>query len=153
LADAKEELKNRLQANKGDNPCAKLFGGLKNALKKLDESNIVFRSMGGPISLNGRTLASQILRDAVTNGKNITINSDGRFKANNGELPVTGWPGLRATNLNYYGLSDIASAAFILAHELGHRTGKLEDDSIKAKDPEAATDRNVLRIFESCFKN
>jgi hypothetical protein len=97
--------------------------------------------------------ASQILRDAVTNGKNITISSDGRFMANNGELPVTGWPGLRATNLNYYGLSDIASAAFILAHELGHRTGKLEDDSIKAKDPEAATDRNVLRIFESCFKN
>jgi hypothetical protein len=58
-----------------------------------------------------------------------------------------------ATNVNYYGMDDIRSAAFILAHELGHRTGKLEDDSIKAKDPAGAEDRNRSRVYEACFKD
>ncbi|HEU4511117.1 MAG TPA: DUF4214 domain-containing protein [Pyrinomonadaceae bacterium] len=153
LADAKNDLMNRLGANNGDNPCAKLFGGLKNALKKLKESKIAFQSMGGPISLDGRTIApNPPLIDAVTRGKNITINSDGRFMANDGTLPVMGRPGMVAVNVNYYGLDDIESAAFILAHELGHRTGKLEDDSFKAKDPDAVTKRNNQRVYDACFK-
>lgn len=49
-------------------------------------------------------------------------------------------------------MNDIASAAFILAHELGHRTGKLEDDSGKSKDPEGAEGRNMQRIYDACFK-
>lgn len=36
LADALGDLRSRLEANGGDNPCAKLFGGIKNALKKLE---------------------------------------------------------------------------------------------------------------------
>ena len=153
LADAQAELRRLLQANDGNNPCAKFFGGLKNALEKLDKSNIGFRSMGGPISLDGLTVAPLTLRDAVTNGKNITINSDGRFMANNGTLPIMGRPGMVANNVNYYDLNDIGSAAFILAHELGHRAGKLENDSVKAKDPEGATARNNTRVYEACFKN
>lgn len=73
--------------------------------------------------------------------------------AYNGTLPVMGRPGMVVTNVNRYGLDDIASAAFILAHELGHRTGKLKDDSIKAKDPESVADRNNQRVYEACFKN
>jgi len=154
LNDAKTDLKKRLGGNNGDNSCAKLFGGLKNALKKLEESTISFRSMGGPISLDGVSiLSSKPVVDAVTNGKKITINSDGRFMANNGTLPVTGRPGMIVSGVNYYDLDDIASAAFILAHELGHRTSKLEDDSTKAKDPEGANERNRQRVYEACFKN
>ena len=154
LADAKEDLRGRLEANKGDNSCAKLFGGLKNALKKLDESEIGFRSMGGPMSLDGHTISpNPPLREAVTIDKKITINSDGPFMANNGTLPVMGRPGMVVKNVNYYGLDDIGSAALILAHELGHRTGKLEDDSDNAKDPAGASDRNNQRVYEACFKN
>jgi hypothetical protein len=154
LADATGNLKERLGANNGDNPCAKLFGGLENALKTLRESKIEFRSMGGPISLDGVTIANNPpLIGAVTNGKSITINSDGPFMANNGTLPVMGRPGMVATNVNHYGLNDIGTAAFILAHELGHRTGKLEDDSISAKDPEGAGGRNHQRVYEACFKD
>ena len=153
LAAAMVELKKRLEANGGDNPCAKLFGGLKDALKKLKESKITFRSMGGPISLDGVRIAPVTLIDAVTNGKNITINSDGRFMADNGALPVMGRPGMLAAGVNYFGLDDVGSAALILAHELGHRTGKLEDDSDKAKDPEGAEERNANAVYEACFKN
>ena len=109
--------------------------------------------MGGPISLDGRTVAPVQVIDAVTNGRNIRINSDGPFMANNGTLPIMGRPGMVATNVNRYGLDDIPSAAFILAHELGHRASKLENDSIKAKDPEGAAARNNNRVYEACFKN
>jgi hypothetical protein len=129
------------------------FGGLKNALKKLDESKISFRSMGGPISLDGRTISPTPVMDAVTNDKKITINSNGRFMAHDGTLPVMGRLGMVVLNVNHYGLDDVASAAFILAHELGHRTGKLEDDSNKAKDPNSVADRNNEKIYEACFKN
>ena len=56
-----------------------------------------------------------------------------------------------ATNVNYYGLGDVASAALILAHELGHRTGRLKDEN-KAKNPEGAQDENNQRVYEACFK-
>lgn len=153
LAAAKAELIKRLQANKGDNPCAKLFGGLENALKKLNESKITFRSMGGPISLDGRTIAPIDLTDAHTKGKEVTINTDGRFMAEDGTLPVMGRPGALVPNVNYFGLDDVASAALILGHELGHRTGKLEDER-KAKDPEGAQDaqgRNNQKVYDACF--
>jgi hypothetical protein len=147
-------LKERLSANKGDNPCAKLFGGLEKALKALDDSKIEFRSMGGPISLDGVTISQNpAVIGAITKGKNVTINTDGPFMANNGTLPVMGRPGIVARNVNHYGLDDIGSAAFILAHELGHRTGKLEDDSLKAKDPEGAAERNNQRVHDACFKD
>ena len=49
-------------------------------------------------------------------------------------------------------LYDTASAAFILAHELGHRTGKLKDER-KAEDPGGANDENNQQVYEACFKN
>jgi len=57
-----------------------------------------------------------------------------------------------AANVNHYGLGDVAPAALILAHELGHRTGKLKDER-KAKDREDANDENNQRVYEACFKN
>ncbi|HEY0730755.1 MAG TPA: hypothetical protein VGD38_21900, partial [Pyrinomonadaceae bacterium] len=151
LAAAIAELRKRLEANKGDNLCAKLFGGLENALKKLNESKITFRSMGGPISLNGKTIAPTPVTDAITRGKEVIINSDGRFMAEDGTLPVMLRPDLKATGVNYFDLDDVGSAALILGHELGHRTGKLEDEE-KAKDRQATNDRNNQRVYDACFK-
>ena len=151
LAAAKAELIKRLEANKGDNPCAKLFGGLQNALKKLNESNIIFRNMGGPISTDGRTV-THAATDASTKDKKVTINLDGAFMAENGTIPVMGRPGV-STNVSYRGLDDVANAALILGHELGHRTGKLEDEN-KAKTPEAAREaqaRNDQKVYDACF--
>jgi hypothetical protein len=154
LADAKIELKNRLQANNGDNPCARLFGGVTNALKKLDESIITFRSMGGPISRDGITLEQDPpLTDAITLKRSIAINSDGRFMAIDGAIPLMGRPGMAVAGVNYYRLGDIESAAFILAHELGHRTGKLENDGNDDKDQMGAEGRNNERVRKACFKD
>lgn len=150
LAAAIAELKKRLEANNGDNPCANLFGGLKNALKRLDESKITFRSMGGPVPQPGNVVSPNGPPDAITNGKKITINTDGRFMADNGTLRAMGRPDLIVPNVNKFGLDDVASAALILGHELGHRTGKLEDEE-KAKDPEGASDRNDQRVYDACF--
>jgi hypothetical protein len=80
----------------------------------------------------------------------VTINTDGAFMAENGTIPIMGRPD-KAVNVDQFNLGDdVAIAALILGHELGHRTGKLENENT-AKDPDEAQARNDKRVYDACF--
>lgn len=157
-------LLSRLNANKGKNPCAKAFGGLKKALSKLNGSNFSFKDLGGPVLLGDRTLYSS--PDAATDGENIIINTKGRFYMENLSLPFSNAPG-RMTDLSRFDYGtpgnmvdindDVVAASFVLAHELGHRAGTYKNDNKDAVNDKYGTGaektaRNNQKIYDACFK-
>jgi hypothetical protein len=88
----------------------------------------------------------------------ITINSDGRFMAINGTIPLTEAlatpisPGDRMSGASLYNLGDVETAALVLGHELGHRRnifGKDEEDG----GDEKKSDRNTQKVYDACFKD
>jgi YD repeat-containing protein len=113
--DAYNEFWNRLHANKGKNLCADLFGGVKNAEKALKGMKFSF----GPIEGGA---------GAKTLGKNVTIDPNGVFMGTTGSETIQVGFNLRDRQGYYIILNNIQAAAFLLAHETGHRAGKLRTD-------------------------
>ncbi len=143
LTDALDEVRRRLQ-----NPeCAKLFGGEKNAVKKLNELNFK------PGTLKTGNIAK-------IEGKDVTLDS-GRFTAQGGKLAfasnikestVQGYPSTSFT-LGTLTLTGTTFGAFILLHELGHRTkiyGKYDNDGGSQYD-NLPTGANNEKIRAACF--
>jgi RHS repeat-associated protein len=114
LNAALTELKGRLEANGGDNPCAKFFGGLKNAQKKLNE--LMKSHRFGPTEPGA---AAEVSPKGV-----LTIDPQGPFMDTTNKVDIH-----VSTKGAYITLGSIQAAAFFLAHELGHKTNKLINDS------------------------
>jgi hypothetical protein len=113
--DAYNEFWKRLHANNGKNPCADLFGGVKNAENALKGTKFSFGPTEGGAS-------------AVTLGKNVTIDPNGIFMGTSGSQTIQVGFNLRDKQGSYITLNDVQAAAFVLAHETGHRAGKLRSD-------------------------
>jgi hypothetical protein len=138
MTDARTDFKKRLEANKGDNPCAKLFGGLKNAEKALNKGANIF--VGPAVDPN---------IGATTTGKNVAINPVGGFFDTSGSRTFQLDFNLRDKTAKYVVLGNVEAAAFILAHELGHVTGKLENDG---GDPFGFKSIwNNKKVHDACF--
>jgi hypothetical protein len=108
------EFRNRLNANKGKNPCADLFGGIKKAEKTLKGTNFSF----GPTQRGQAELL----------GKTVTIDPNRMFMGTSGTETIQVGFNLREKRGSYIDLDNVQAAAFILAHEVGHRAGKLPPD-------------------------
>ena len=163
---AKEDMLKRLGANDGKNPCADLFGGYDKAIKALNDSKFSFVNPGAPLNANvtGRFF------HAVTNGKDVYINSQGGFVAVNGQVPtqLSQLPNTDRPNERYFvtraqvpdGIvefrNDVRFASFIILHELGHRRaifGKDNKDHIDDKNGTSLekSARNNKKILDACF--
>lgn len=133
--NAFNDLEKRIHANGGKNPCADLFGGAKNADKALKNTNFSV----GPTKVDGAL--------AETNGKNVTINPNNGFFDTSGSQTIQ--VGLNPRADSFIQLTDVEAGSFVLAHELGHRTGGLKPDG---NDP-----LGVISIFnngivhQACF--
>lgn len=150
-----KDLQNRLNANDGENPCAKVFGGLTKAQQALSATRFKFENLGTD-SLGG---------NAVTAGTTVTINTMGQFMATNGRLTgsVVNYGADATTQLIFQSsnrgistyapvvLSEIENAAFILAHELGHRRKIYGKNNNDGQDFNKNT-KNNRKIWEACFK-
>jgi RHS repeat-associated protein len=113
--DAYNEFWKRLHANNGKNPCADLFGGVKNAEKALKRTKFSF----------GPTAGGAV---AETLGKNVTIDPNGIFMGTSGSEIIQVGFNLRDRQGSYITLNNVQAAAFVLAHEVAHRAGKLRAD-------------------------
>ena len=114
--------------------CADLFGGIKKAQELLSNKKTNFKF--GP-TMNPYAAAE-------TQGKNITINPNGAFMDTSRFINFE----INARR-DFIRLTNVEAAAFILAHELGHRSGKLNNDG---NDPLGALSvLNNGRIRNACF--
>jgi hypothetical protein len=136
--EAFSELWKRLHANDGKNPCAELFGGIKKAEEALRNTNFVIGSTRHPSAW------------AETEGKNVTLATD-PFFAERGESLVSVQVGsdLRRQQVFNVALSSVEAGAFILLHELGHRTGRLRPDGHDQMN--FVTVLNNGRVRDACF--
>jgi len=134
--EAYNELWKRLHANNGDNPCAALFGGIKKAEDALKSSTYTFTATksGDP---------------AETKDKRIDIHPNGLFMSKNDAAKFDVGANLRARQAYYVVLSNVDAAAFILAHEIGHRTRTLEPDGHDQSNYISAL--NNGRVRDACF--
>jgi RHS repeat-associated protein len=147
--------------------CAKAFGGLKKALKALKKAKFCFKNLGEPYELPAHVYVPP-LTNARTEGNNVFINSEGAFMSQKAMIPVRRNPGY-FTNPKFNtntaqvwegdGLTpkplpgDIATASFILLHELGHITNKFKPDS-KGLDVDFSIKnlgKNNAKIWQPCF--
>lgn len=105
----------RLHENNGKNPCADLFGGVKKAEKALKGTKFSIQSNGqGAI--------------AVTIGKKVSLDPNGMFTDTSGSATIQVAFNLPVHQGSYITLDNVKAAAFVLAHETGHRTGTLQLD-------------------------
>jgi hypothetical protein len=144
LTSALNEAQKRLQENPD---CAKLFGGVKNALKKLGELKFTFGSLekGGIAAIKGRNVTLDSSRFTAQGG---TLT----FVANIRESTVQGYPSTSFT-LQYLVVTGVTYGAFALLHELGHRTkifGKYDNDGGSQYD-KLPTAANNEKIRAACF--
>jgi len=110
------------------------FGGIKKAKQALAEmgKNTSFGELGDPRAV------------AETLGKKTTINPNSFFTANNGSVDIR-----LDVQGDYVTLNNINAAAFVLAHELGHRTKKLLSDG---NDPIGVISTiNNGAVYNACF--
>ena len=135
--DAFNELWKRLHANDGKNPCADLFGGIKNAQKALNSTNFFFGSAKNPEAW------------AETLGKKVTIDPDKPFMGTSGSVTFQVGFDLRQGQAFNIDLDNVQAAAFILFHELGHRTRTLNPDG---NDPFGFVSViNNGKVKDACF--
>ena len=136
--EAYKEFWKRLHANDGNNPCADLFGGVKNAEKALKSTNFAF----GP---------TEVGASAETLGKNVTFDPKGIFMGTSGSETIQVGFNLRDKRGYYITLDNVQAAAFVLAHETGHRAGKLRPDG---RDPfNFSSVMNNGDVQEACFSD
>ena len=134
--DAYTEFWKRLHANGGKNSCADLFGGIKKAEKALKDTEYSFK----PIASDDA---------AVTQGKSIVINSNGLFMAINDDARFDLGINMNARQVYYVVMKNIEAAAFILAHEIGHRAGTLQPDGHDQSGFISAL--NSGKVRDACF--
>lgn len=134
--EAYADLWKRLHANGGKNACADLFGGVKKAEKALKDTNYLFERIksGDP---------------AETKGKLITIDPTGLFMTEKDNAKFQVGVNLPAQQAYYVVMNNIEAAAFILAHEIGHRTDTLERDGHDQSGFLSVT--NSGRVRDACF--
>jgi YD repeat-containing protein len=167
LDAAKADLRSRLGANNGKNACAALFGGYQKAITALDDTNFSFQNLGAPISA---TITGERFVHALTDGRNVYINSQGGFMALDGNVPTqlsllpntdrpteTAFVTVAVIPAGYVKFqNDVKFAAFVLLHELGHRRGIYGKDNKDAIDDKNGTRldktaRNNQKILDACF--
>jgi hypothetical protein len=113
-----------------------LFGGVKNAEKALKGTKFSF----GPTEGGA---AAEIL------GKNVTIDPNGLFMGSGGSETIQVGFNLRDKQGYYITLNNVQAAAFVLAHEIAHRAGKLRSDG---NDPfNFLTVMNNGDVQKACF--
>ncbi|MCU1264807.1 MAG: Rhs family protein-like [Acidobacteria bacterium] len=135
--DAFNDLEKRIHAKGGKNPCAELFGGLEKAEKALKDSKFSV----GPTKIAGAY--------AETEGKNVTINPNNGFFGTSGNQTIQ--VGVNPRAPSYIQGTDLEIATLMLAHELGHRTGKLTPDG-PGRDPTGALSiMNNGTVRQACF--
>ena len=136
--DGYTEFWNRIHENDGDNPCAKLFGGVKNVEEALKKTDYSFE----------RTKAGAV---AEVDGKKIKIDPNGSFMSKNeSEIFMVGVD-RRARIGSYIALNNVEAAAFILAHEIGHLTGKLQPDGHDPSNFLSILNNGVVQ--KACFND
>ena len=113
-----------------------LFGGVKKAEKALKDTNYLFERIksGDP---------------AETKGKLITIDPTGLFMTEKDNAKFQVGVNLPAQQAYYVVMNNIEAAAFILAHEIGHRTDTLERDGHDQSGFLSVT--NSGRVRDACF--
>ncbi|HKG48371.1 MAG TPA: S8 family serine peptidase [Pyrinomonadaceae bacterium] len=144
LTTALDEARRRLRENAD---CAKLFGGEKNALKKLSELKFKFGSLPdrGIARIKGKNVTLDSARFAAQ-GSNLA------FVTNIRESTVQGYPSTSFTLRNLV-ITGSTFGAFVLLHELGHRTkiyGKYDNDGGSQYD-NLPTGANNEKIRAACF--
>jgi len=145
-----------------------VIGGTRTELNPLgaDVGAFSFRDLGAPLAAN--VIGEGFIRPN-TRGRDVFINSQGRFMAVNGAVPTqlsllsNGRPGETAfvTTAIVPGSyvrfqNDVKFASFILLHELGHRRGIYGKDNKDAIDDKNGTSlektaRNNQKILDACF--
>jgi len=152
----------RLNANKGKNPCAKLFGGVKKAMQVINQTHFAF----APVTDGA----------AETVDTNINIDPGGSFMSVDGKAPVS-TPSFgpspfshpindtsQELSLNPHLIDgrpayevwyvtppdDVTAASFILAHEIGHRRGVFGKNDFDGGDSLAIGLNNEV-IRKACF--
>lgn len=134
--DAYNEFWKRLHVNDGKNACADLFGGIKKAEKALKETTYSFEKTesGDP---------------AETKDKKIDIHPNNIFMSSNDTVRFHVGANLPARQVYYVVLNNVEAAAFILAHEIGHRAGTLEPDG--HDQSRYVSVLNNGRVRDACF--
>jgi hypothetical protein len=158
---ALDELMKALGANNGKNTCAELFGGYDKAMKTLKETKWKFEAMGAPATSYAGTG-----NNAVTKGKEVRINSQGGFMSQDGRVTTLSGetafvvaliPGEKPGEVVPDPFTDgVVFAAFVLLHELGHRSGIYGKDDEDGKDDKNGTAlekvvRNNKKLYEACY--
>lgn len=149
LAAARSELERRLRANNGKNPCAKAFGGLNKALKALDQTNFRFdpnlnanaRTKGFTVTLNSSPYQGFMQPMGSTYSFDLATASAYHGLPGGGQSRDASWSSLP--------LKDVTAAAFLLAHELGHRRHIYGDNDDDGADIDGAI--NNMKIWKACF--
>jgi len=134
--EAYNELWKRLHANDGKNACAELFGGLTKAEKALTNTTYAFGATSSGSS-------------AQTEGKNITFNPTGLFMSSNDAAKFHVGANLPKQQVYYVVMSNVEAAAFILAHEIGHRAGTLQPDG--HDESNYVSVMNSGKVRDACF--
>lgn len=110
--EAIDEFLLRLRANDGKNACAALFGGIKKAEELLKKgTKFAFGQTRNPEAA------------AQAKDKTVIINPTGLFMDTSGSVDFQ----INARR-DFIRLTNTEAAAFVLAHELGHRAGKLMEE-------------------------
>jgi RHS repeat-associated protein len=138
LAAALADLRRRIEAKKGKNPCADLFGGKKKAEKLLDDFKPTFATTasGAPVETDSKT-------------KKTTIDPDGLFMDTSGSVPIQTGFGQTFSDPIGIRLNNIEAAAFMVAHELGHKSGVLPSDGLDQRG--FLSILNNGRVQKACF--
>ncbi|HEY6806223.1 MAG TPA: RHS repeat-associated core domain-containing protein [Pyrinomonadaceae bacterium] len=136
--DAFQELWKRIHENNGNNDCAKLYGGVGKAEKALKDTHFSFGSADAGAG-------------AVTTGKNVLLDSGHLFMGTGGSERIEVGYSLRDQVGYYIDLGNVEAAAFVLAHELGHRTGSLSGDSAGNDPLNLLTIMNNGTVKKACF--
>ena len=144
LTSALEEARRRLQENAD---CAKLFGGLKNALKMLGELKFKFGSLdrGGYAEIKKKEVTLDSSRFSARGGKLVFVTD---IKESTGQVHSS-----TSFNARELRITGSTFGAFVVLHELGHRAkiyGKYDNDGRSQYDA-LPTGANNEKIRASCF--
>lgn len=137
--DAYNEFWDRLHENDGKNPCAELFGGIKNAEEALKDTKYTIGKPREPTT--GAQLAN----------KTITINPNGLFMSTDETVKLQVGYNLKLQQGYYVVLNPVQAAAFVLAHEIGHRANKLKPDGHDRLN--FLSIMNNAKVRKACFSD
>ena len=138
-----DDLWKRFHEKDGKNPCADFFGGIKNA-------EAAMQGLSGNVKV-GPTKSAEA--DAQISGKTITIDPKKKFFDTSGFVNMQAGLDYSKNEVYVSAMTNIEAASFILAHELGHKTGKLKPDGDDVDTLGAASVENSGKIWQACFSD